>query len=95
MNTTQLYTTHFYRPQTNVFTPVRHSVHRGGWLPTMHHRPHDKGQGVCIQGGSACMRGVYIWGVGEIPQEAILRDTVNKWAVRILLECILVYWSLY
>ena len=39
----------------------------GVGFPIMHHRPHDKGQGVCIQGGSACMRGVYIWGVGEIP----------------------------
>ena len=41
--------------QGNVFTPVCHSVHRGrGWLPSMHHRLHDRGvclQGVCIQGG--------------------------------------------
>ena len=30
--------------QGNVFTPVCHSVHNcGGWLPTMHHRSHDRG----------------------------------------------------
>ena len=35
--------------QGNVFTPVCHSVHKGGgWLPSMHYRSHD--QGVCIQG---------------------------------------------
>ena len=50
--------------QGNVFTPVYHSVHRGGWLPSMHHRSHDRGEegqpprgspfrGVCIQGGWA------------------------------------------
>ena len=27
----------------NVFTPVCHSVHRWGWLPSMHHRSHHQG----------------------------------------------------
>ena len=73
-----------------------------GWLPSMHHRSHDQGgllpggsasrEGsasrgwMCIQGGSAS------GGVGQTcpPANRILQDTVNKWAVRILLECILV-----
>ena len=29
----------------NVFTPVCHSVHRGSWLPSMHHRPYDQHPG--------------------------------------------------
>ena len=51
----------------------------GGWLPSMHHRSCD--QGVCIR--------------GDRPSEihGILRDTVNKRAVRILLECFLVYFT--
>ena len=66
--------------QGNVFTPVCHSVHgRGGCLPTMHHRSHD--QGVYIGGG-----------IRQTPPKihGILRDTVNKWEVLILLECIVV-----
>ena len=49
------------------------------WLPSMHHRSHN--WGVCLQRG-----------VGQTPTEinGILRDTVNKRVVRILLECILV-----
>ena len=35
--------------QRNAFTRVCHSVHRWGWLPSMHHRSHDRG--VCIQRG--------------------------------------------
>ena len=36
--------------QGNVFAPVCHSVGGGCgvWLPSMHHRPHDRG--FCIQG---------------------------------------------
>ena len=62
-------------------------------------------QGVCVAGGScmaegACVAGGRVWHGGVCgrgacmahthPQQ-ILRDTVNEWAVRILLECILVY----
>ena len=58
----------------------------------------DGGGGICIQewglhpGGSAyggvCICGVYLPGGSASPQA--LLDTVNKRAVRILLECILV-----
>ena len=64
--------------QCNVFTPVCQSFCSQG--------------GVCIQRGrSASGRGVCIqWGGGaKIPTSWILRDTVNEWVVRILLECIL------
>ena len=52
------------------------SVQRGGgaWLPSMHHRSHDQS----LHPG---------W-LGRSLQP--LQDTVNKRAVRILLECILV-----
>ena len=54
-----------YRPQKtirrlgqgNVFTRVCHSVHRGGWLPSMHHRSHDQHGGLPTV-GSACREGV-------------------------------------
>ena len=43
--------------QGNIFTTVCHSVHSGrGWLPSMHHRSHDQGEGL-HQGGSVSMRG--------------------------------------
>ena len=76
-------------PANEVFTPVCHSVHwarRGGWLPSMHHRSHDQ-VGICHQGGLHRGRGL-----GRPPPQlhGILRDTVNKRAVRILLECFLV-----
>ena len=44
------------------------------------------GRGVCMVGGM-CVRGACM---AHMPTLQILRDTVNKWAVRILLECILV-----
>ena len=70
---------------------VSQSVHEGegSWLPSMHHRSHDRG--VCIQGG------LHPGGVGHTPLEihGILRDTVNKRAVLILLECILVQYNVY
>ena len=79
--------------QGNVFTSVRHSVH-GGWTASRVvciqrglHTGGSASRGVCIQ----CLhpRGVCLQGwVGQTPQE--LWDTVNKQAVRILLECILV-----
>ena len=37
--------------------------------------------GVCVAGGMHCMH--------TPPPRQILQDTVNEWAVRILLECIL------
>ena len=57
---------------------------------------HDRG--ACVAGGmcgrrggmhgrGACMAG----GKAHMPPRQILRDTVNERAVRILLECILVY----
>ena len=68
----------------------------GVWLPSMHHRSHDWGsatRGVCLQGvlhpGGSTPRGFWGWGVGQIPPQDTW-DTVNKQAVRILLECILV-----
>ena len=53
----------------------------------MHHRSHDQ-VGICHQGGLHPGEGV-----GQTPPHelhGILRDTVNKRAVRILLECFLV-----
>ena len=51
-------------------------------------------RGACIPGdvwGVISGRGVYVmWGVCDAPPQ-ILRDTVNERAVRILLQCILVY----
>ena len=68
--------------QGNVFTLMCHSVHgRGSVLGG------STSRGVCIQG-------VYLGGEGKLgrPPEIheILRDTVNRRAVRILLECFLV-----
>ena len=51
----------------------------GGWLPSMQHGSHDEG-------------GLHPGGLGR-PLDA-LRDKVNKWVVRILLECILVFYCL-
>ena len=58
------------------------------------------GKGVCMAGvecraGGVHGRGGHVWqgdmhGRGHAPWQ-ILRDTVNEWAVRILLECILVF----
>ena len=64
----------------------------GVWLPSMHHRSHDQGASTLLPVGRP-------WGVRPTtptPMLApcgILRDTVNKRAVRILLECILVIYS--
>ena len=63
-------------------------------LPSIHDMSHD--QGVCIHGGSASggvpsMRGSASGGGGGQTPNQILWDTVNKWAVHILLECILVF----
>ena len=74
----------------------------GGWLPSMHHRSHD--WGICIQEGlhpgglhpAGGIRGsLHPAGGGgvqtsHIGRPGILQDMVNKRAVRILLECILV-----
>ena len=66
--------------QGNVFTPVCHSLHMGIGFPA------------CITSHMArgvCHQGICIWGLGRHPQA--LWDTVNKWAVRILLERILAF----
>ena len=64
--------------QGNVLTPVCHSVHKGGFASG----------GICIQGGLH-PGDLYPRGLGRPPPQQILRDTVNKRAVHILLECIL------
>ena len=69
-------------------------VHRGTWLPSMHHRSHDvRGLhpvGVCIRVGLLSRGHVTDPPSPRQLHEHLLRDTVNKRAVRILLECILV-----
>ena len=52
--------------QGNVFTPVCHSSPRRGWVPSMHHRLHDRGSvssGVCIQGGVCIQEGLNTGGL--------------------------------
>ena len=76
----------------------------GGWLPSTPHMSHD--QRVCLQGdlppggsargdlplgGGVCLKGGRRRGMGCWTDLQALWDTVNKWVVRILLECILVY----
>ena len=86
--------------QGNIFTSVCHSVKGGGWwLPSMHHRSHDQGGSTSgglhrggLHPGGGLPPGRVCRGVGRPSPEiyGILRDTVNKRAVCILLECILV-----
>ena len=66
--------------QGNVFTPVCHSVHRVGVSAT--HPWADTPQGRCPS-PAQCM-------LGYTPPHSACWDAVNKRAVRILLECILV-----
>ena len=82
---------YYYRPQTklredNVFTPVCHSVHWGlcpGWI-SVQGRSLSRGDtvqwGLCpgesLSGGGVSVRETPLYG--------------KEWAVRILLECILV-----
>ena len=75
----------------------RVSASRGGLHPEENLHPGgglDLGRGVCIREGvcnqgEVCIQGVlHPGGVGQTPQA--LQDTVNKQAVHILLECILV-----
>ena len=67
---------------------------QGGWwwLPSVYHRSHDQGGlypvGVCLQGGSASMKG---WADPPPSDTMGLWDMVNKWVERILLECIPVW----
>ena len=61
-----------------VFTPVRQSFYSHG------------GGGVFIQEMGVCIRGVRSW-ADPPPPHRILRDTIDERTVRILLECILVY----
>ena len=71
--------------QGNVFTPGV------GWIPNMHHRSHDQGGSASRWVGRTPPRSAYTGVWADSPKiYGILRDTVNKWAVRILLECFLV-----
>ena len=62
---------------------VSHSVRMGGLHP----------EGACIKRVSASRGCLHLRGGGrqQSPPHRILRDTVNEWAVRILLEFILVF----
>ena len=68
----------------------------GAWQGGMCGRGGMHGTGVCVEGGHAWHRGVcdrracMAGGVHDMPPWQILRDTVNEWVVRIILECILV-----
>ena len=64
------------------------SVHRGGgwWLPSRHHWLHEQ-EGSASRGGSESRGGLHRGGSAS----GILQDMVSKQAVRILLECILVF----
>ena len=92
---------HYYHPQI-LQRYVSVILCTGGWLPSTPHMSHD--QGVCFQGDLP--GGIYLWGGGGVCLKGGRRRgmgcwtdlqalwellTVNKWVVRILLECILVY----
>ena len=76
-----------------IFSQASVGLYLGGGV-----HPYGGIEGVCIQwgggggGGSASRwkRGLHPGGLGRPPPHRILWDTVNKQAVRILLECILV-----
>ena len=68
--------------QGNIFTSVCHSVYWGVGVV---------GFPACITGHMTRGRESASWGGGGWTLPRILRDTVNKWAVRILLEWILVF----
>ena len=94
---------YFYRPQGNIFTPVCHSVDRGvsTWAGALLGRYTPPGQVHTPWAGTHPYLGRYPPGrytdrvstqppgAGTPPSNACW-DTVNKRAVRILLECILV-----
>ena len=64
------------------------SVHRRGrWLPSRHHWLHEQ-EGSASRGGSESRGGLHRGGGSA---SGILQDMVSKQAVRILLECILVF----
>ena len=70
-------------------------MHGGGVWWGVHGRGHAMAGGVC-GGGNAWQGGVHGRGhASHTPPWQILRDTVNEWAVRILLECILVNFYKY
>ena len=54
----------------------------------MHGRGHAWQGGMCV--GRHAWWGACVVGCACMPPQQILRDTVNEWAVGILLECILV-----
>ena len=90
----------FLHPCVIVFTGVGLASHMHHWSQS-----HDQGGlhpgGICIQGGrclhpgggsASTVGGLHLGGVGKTPPPPrALQDTVNKRAVRILLECILVW----
>ena len=63
--------------QGNIFAPVCHFVQRGStWAGTPQDQVHPRDQ---------------VHPLPVIREQCMLGDTGNKWAVRILLECILVH----
>ena len=69
--------------QGNIFTPVSHSGHRGEICLS-------PPQGPGTSPNQAPPRTRHLPGPGIPPAQSMLGDTVNEWAVRILLECNLV-----
>ena len=78
----------FYRSRQScegyVFTPVCHSVHGGGLPQCMLGYTHTQEQTPSPQN-----KGPSLGSRHPPPQQCMLGDTNNEWAVRILLECIL------
>ena len=69
--------------QGNIFTPVCHSVHRGGLCSSMHHMSHDQGrvsvQGVSVQGG-LCPGGLC---PGDLSPWESLSGEVSVWGLSV------------
>ena len=65
--------------QSNVFTPVCHSVGGWCWLPSMYYRSPDKGE-VCMR-GSASSGGLHLGGVQPTrPQHYGIRSAYRRYA---------------
>ena len=83
-----------------VFTGICDSVHRGSLCPNMHHRPYKLDKLSSLSGGGLCLgvSGGSLSG-GSLTRGSLTRGVSvrgdppygNERAVRILLECILVW----